>query len=228
MADTQLSYLDKYCERAGDAGLWAEPLNAITNLAFILAAILAFAIYTRQHLPLRRTWEIPILILLLVAIGLGSGAWHTFATHAAMLGDVIPIALFIHLYLVMFLIRIIRFGVWPSIGCWIGFVGVSSLFEMVLPNDLLNGTIMYIPTYGVMILLVGALRTLDHPAFRDLRTVLFIWTASLIFRTIDLEVCPMLHIGTHFLWHAINAVVLYKLVILLLKYGYVTPETAPR
>lgn len=228
MADTQLSYLDKYCERAGDAGLWAEPLNAITNLAFILAAVLAFAFYKRQGIPLRNSIEIPLLILFLIAIGVGSGAWHTLATQSALLGDVIPIALFIHLYLVMFLIRIIRFGVWPSIGCWVGFVGISYLFEMVLPNDLLNGTIMYIPTYAVMILLVGALHTLGHPAFKDLRTVLFIWTASLIFRTIDLEVCPLLHIGTHFLWHAINAVVLYKLVILLLKYGYVTPDSAPR
>ena len=26
-----------YCERAGDA-FWAEPLNALTNLAFLLAA----------------------------------------------------------------------------------------------------------------------------------------------------------------------------------------------
>ncbi len=31
--------IDLYCERLGP-GLWAEPLNAVTNLAFILAGIL--------------------------------------------------------------------------------------------------------------------------------------------------------------------------------------------
>ncbi|MFO1242236.1 MAG: hypothetical protein U1E36_03420 [Rickettsiales bacterium] len=228
MTDTQLTYLDGYCERAGDAGFWAEPLNAITNLAFIIAAFLAFTAYRKQQIPLRQSIDILILTVLLVAIGIGSTAWHTIATQKAMLGDVIPIALFIHFYLVIFLVRIIRFGIWPSIGCWIAFVGISYLFEIALPNDLLHGTIMYIPAYAVLILLLGALRTLSHPAFNALRNVVFIWTASLVFRTIDLEVCPMLHIGTHFLWHLINAVVLYKLVILLLKYGFVTPSVTTR
>lgn len=228
MVDTQLSYLDAYCERAGDAAFWAEPLNAITNIVFIFAALMAWRTYTKQSLPVRMSFEIPLLVLCMIAIGIGSAAWHTYATRGAMLGDVIPIALFIHLYFIFFLIRIIRFGIWPSAGCWLAFVGISYLFEVVLPNNLLNGTIMYIPTYAVMILFIGALRTLGHPAFGDLRTILFIWTASLIFRTIDLEVCPLLHIGTHFLWHVLNGLVLYKLVILLLKYGYVTPQLSAR
>ena len=32
--------IDAYCERLGP-GFWAEPLNAWTNLAFLLAALLA-------------------------------------------------------------------------------------------------------------------------------------------------------------------------------------------
>ena len=36
--NSTLTYFDSYCERAGEIGLWAEPLNAITNIAFLLAA----------------------------------------------------------------------------------------------------------------------------------------------------------------------------------------------
>ena len=32
------AYVDGYCERVAP-GLWGEPLNAVTNLAFVLAAI---------------------------------------------------------------------------------------------------------------------------------------------------------------------------------------------
>jgi hypothetical protein len=35
---------------------------------------------------------------------------------------------------------------------------------------------------------------------------------SLIFRSIDMAVCPELPLGTHFLWHLLNAVVLYLLL----------------
>ena len=36
-----MTFLDKYCERTA-AELFNEPLNAITNLAFLLAAYLAW------------------------------------------------------------------------------------------------------------------------------------------------------------------------------------------
>ena len=34
--------MDLYCERL-DPGFWAEPLNAVTNLSFILAALFCWA-----------------------------------------------------------------------------------------------------------------------------------------------------------------------------------------
>ena len=38
MWQTLLTPVDLYCERTG-AGLWAEPANALTNLAFIAAGL---------------------------------------------------------------------------------------------------------------------------------------------------------------------------------------------
>ena len=40
--------IDAYCERL-DAGFWAEPLNAATNLAFILAAVACFGLWRGQR-----------------------------------------------------------------------------------------------------------------------------------------------------------------------------------
>ncbi|NJN40478.1 MAG: hypothetical protein HC807_06085 [Gammaproteobacteria bacterium] len=34
---------------------------------------------------------------------------------------------------------------------------------------------------------------------------------SLTFRTLDRDLCAAIPLGTHFLWHLLNAVVLYRL-----------------
>jgi hypothetical protein len=43
MDQTIFDPIDAYCERLGP-GLWAEPLNAVTNLAFIVAAVICLRV----------------------------------------------------------------------------------------------------------------------------------------------------------------------------------------
>ncbi len=40
-----------------------------------------------------------------------------------------------------------------------------------------------------------------------------IFLVSLAFRTVDVASCGSLPLGTHFLWHVLNAVVLYRLLV---------------
>ena len=47
--------IDNYCERIGD-GFWAEPLNAITNLAFILAAFFSWRLMARLNQSALGNW----------------------------------------------------------------------------------------------------------------------------------------------------------------------------
>src|SRR3546814_10308990 len=89
--------IDIYCERLGPC-LWAEPLNAFTNLAFIVAGIVLVAALRRAGPAVRRDPAMLGLVLLLFVIGIGSGLFHTFAVAWAALPDVIPVALFILLY----------------------------------------------------------------------------------------------------------------------------------
>jgi hypothetical protein len=74
MDQTIFDPIDAYCERLGP-GLWAEPLNAVTNLAFIVAAVICLhGVSGIPRPPLGLA-----LVIILAAIGVGSGLFHTFA-----------------------------------------------------------------------------------------------------------------------------------------------------
>src|SRR5579871_2919518 len=92
--------VDLYCERTAP-GLFNEPFNAISNLAFFAAAALAVA-----QRPARRDVFLVALIALVVLIGIGSTAFHMFANRWSLLADTVPIAAFIHAF---FLYAMLRF-----------------------------------------------------------------------------------------------------------------------
>jgi hypothetical protein len=73
---------------------WSEPVNAVTNAAFLIAAASWPGGCAGQRLPL--AWA---LVAVLTAIGVGSYLWHTHATRWAGLMDVLPILVFILIYI---------------------------------------------------------------------------------------------------------------------------------
>src|SRR5258708_32694158 len=80
--------IDLYCERT-DASFWAEPANALTNAAFLIAAAAAFWLWRSQSESHRsRDWPALALIVVVVAVGIGSFVFHTLATRGAVLADV--------------------------------------------------------------------------------------------------------------------------------------------
>src|SRR5688572_30818678 len=82
--------MDLYCERSGPE-FWAEPLNAVSNVSFLIAAFFAWRSANRHS---RLLPELLVLIALAATVGVGSFLFHTFATLWAMYLDVIPILLF--------------------------------------------------------------------------------------------------------------------------------------
>jgi len=217
---TVLTYLDAYCERAGDPSLWGEPLNALTNLCFIVAALLA----GRQLLKTPPMFKVDLwlLVFFLFAIGVGSGAWHMVPTNHTVLMDVIPITLFINAYLLSALKRLLGLG-WVKVGAWWGLYFVAGLLaQVILPADLLNGTIMYVPTFLTLVVLTYAVHKRDAGQGRIFLKVLGVWALSLVFRTIDPLICEHFPYGTHFLWHALNGWVLWRLLVLLIEHSVAT------
>jgi len=220
-----------YCERTGP-GLWAEPANVLSSLAFLLTAIMAFRRWRRAGGDDVASLG---LIVVVAAVGLGSSAFHALATLGAAVLDVGPIAAFICGYLLLALHRFLRLSASIAVGLLLAFVVLSTLLQRLLPTDLLNGSIGYMPAIGGMGLVAALalwrariLSTRDAPGPAAVARVgeperaqkigwllletSAVFATSLVLRSIDFAVCKTVPIGTHFLWHLLNAWVLYLLM----------------
>jgi len=193
--------IDAYCERLGP-GLWAEPVNAVTNLAFVLVA--AWLWPRVAGLPLAR-----VLCVVLAAIGVGSGLFHTLATGWAALADVVPIAVFVLIY--VFAVNRDVWG-WPLWGAALGVVAF-------LPYAAVTGWVFaQLPFFGIsavywpvpllILAYAFALRGRAPATARGLAIGAGILCLSLTARSLDDTLCPALPLGTHFMWHLLNAVML--------------------
>lgn len=211
---TGINYLDTYCERAGAAGLWAEPLNGLSNFGFVLAAVLsALALAGTRRSRVADLWA---LVVVLGAIGIGSALWHFAPTGHTVLMDIIPIAIFINLYLIVALRRLLGFPWLTVAGAWATYFVVGLAARSMLPKELFNGSILYAPTLLALAALSFVAYRRDRAAGKVLGSVLAVWTISLLLRTADLAVCEVFPLGTHFLWHLLNSWVLWRLLAVLI------------
>ena len=216
MADGWSTPIDAYCERV-DPSFWAEPVNALTNLSFILAAAYAFHSVRRD-----RTLDpgTGLLLALMLAIGIGSFLFHTLATRWAALADTLPITLFILCYLTLTFRR--GFGLaWLWAGALgLGFLPLSGLIAggaAALTGGLLGGSTGYLPALGALVVCGILLRSRNPAAGRGLLLAAGLFLVSLTFRTLDQPLCPIFPLGTHFMWHLLNGVLLGYLVLLMAR-----------
>ncbi|MGB0749578.1 MAG: ceramidase domain-containing protein [Magnetospiraceae bacterium] len=203
-----------YCERL-DPSFWAEPINAITNAAFLLAAAWGYG-QARRNAVL--DGPLMVLIGLTAIIGVGSFLFHTFAVRWAALADVIPIGIFTLTYFYFALRRFFGFSRRQMGLSALGFAGLVILLRLVIPgvdtegNRLLNGSLQYAPAFITLILVAGGLVIRRHPARYLLISGAGLFLLSLTFRTIDPAVCDRFPLGTHFLWHSLNGVMIALLL----------------
>lgn len=195
--------IDGYCERVGP-GLWAEPVNALTNIAFLIAASIMGRRTGKTVLPLAHA-----LVGLLAVIGIGSLLFHTFATRWAAVLDTVPIGLFILLYIFAANRDYWRLPVWASMLGAAAFVPYAALLTPLisaLPFLQISGAYWTVPLliagYGV------ALRSCTPVTARGLLIGAGLLAGSLIFRSLDQISCATIPIGTHFVWHLLNATML--------------------
>lgn len=270
--------IDGYCERVG-VGFWAEPVNAITNVAFIIAGVLCLMMARRVG-----RLDGPVIWLggLLIVIGIGSFLFHTFATVWAVMADTGPILLFILSYFTVAMNRYIGLGWGKSFMLTLGFLGalitaatmsrgagpailipsaetmvqsiafwaafalalgtmvlarapfsqalavavgfpaaawVIAEVVSVLTGPGISGWESYFPAMLALLGIGVWLITRGHAAGMWLIAVAGIFTVSLSFRTLDSTICQVFPLGTHFLWHILNAVVLGTLVVAVIRHG---------
>ena len=139
-----MSAVSVYCERLAP-GLLGEPLNTLTNLAFLCAAFHGWRQAGKHH-------DQRLLAALLGAIGVGSALFHAFATPLTQLFDVIPIALFQLCYLGLYLRRVTRCTPAACAACLLLYVVMLTIASQW--SAPLNGSLAYSPA-AVALLLLG-------------------------------------------------------------------------
>lgn len=236
-----LSSVDIYCERT-DASYWSEPINALTNLSFVLAALWAYWTYRKIKAEQGPTGGPDMLVLVAIVmaglIGIGSYLFHTHATVWSSLADVIPIWTFVAYYLFLSMYRIVGLPFWRAVrvyGITLMFIAATLwLVSTVLlasdgteaSSDGLNGSTQYLP--GMIALYGFALVMLirRHPAMGWILAAAVTFTTSIFFRTIDMMVCDALPLGTHFLWHSLNGLFIGFLLQALVRHGRAAPTAS--
>jgi len=195
--------IDIYCERCGP-GLFAEPLNALSNCAFFFAAAAALTLAHRRRTLDAGVW---VLVILAIAIGIGSTLFHTFAVGWAMVLDVVPILLFQLAFLWLYLWRIVPLRPIVATALVAAFLGVALVARQF--EEPLNGSLPYAPAL-LVVLALGVYHFLRCEQERMvLLAALVAFSAAFFFRSIDMLVCPTIPFGTHFLWHLLIATALY-------------------
>lgn len=193
--------IDGYCERL-DASFWAEPINAVTNAAFLIAAIIMW----------RRTGGLPLarlLCALLFAIGVGSFLFHTFAQPWAALADVIPILLFVLAYIYAAtkdFWRQSRLQSGVAVGLFFPYAAALVPIFQLIPG--LGGSAGYVPVPLLILLYAFGLRRRAPQTARNLTIGAAIILISLTLRTVDEPLCHHVPLGTHFFWHLLNGLAL--------------------
>jgi hypothetical protein len=199
---TMLDPIDAYCERTS-AAYWAEPVNAVTNLAFLIAA---WVMWRRtEGLPLARA-----MCAVLAAIGVGSYLFHTHANGLTAALDVGAILVFILLYIFAATRDFLGLGPWWAAGAVVAFFPYAALmvpvFDRVMPA--LGSSAGYAP---IPLLILGYAAALWRRAPATARGMVIgaaVLVVSLTFRTLDYPLCDVFPMGTHFLWHILNGLML--------------------
>ena len=195
--------MDAYCERVG-MGVFAEPLNAVSNVSFLLAALAAWILAQRTGaLPM----GVRVLIALGASVGVGSILWHTYPNMLTLILDIVPILIFIMWFIWLYTRNVIGMR-----SVFAGAAVAAFLLATFLAfpfSGVLHGAIVYSPGLAVTLVL-GVFHAREQRAARfTLLAAAGVYLVALFFRTIDNEVCPVLPIGTHFLWHLLIGLVTY-------------------
>lgn len=222
--DALLASIDAYCERTGPE-IWSEPVNAISNLAFFVAGFWGLR-EIRRH---GGDAFAQILAWWVVAIGVGSSLFHTFANVLTIWMDVVPIATFTLALTLFNLKRFFNLAWVPSVLTLVGFFAIAGAATAALPDWVrvaTNGTSGYLPAVLALAFFGVLLVLRSHPAGRYDIAAAAILLVSATFRSIDAEVCAALPLGTHFLWHTLNGLLLGVLLASVAWYG--KPGYQPR
>lgn len=226
----------RYCERGTSPDLWAEPVNALTNAGYLVAAASAYAVIRATALSSDdRAW-LNALCIIAASVGIGSALLHTAPSSITKTADVVPIAVFVALALYVALRRVLGLTAgttlaWlVALGCAAAAIAASAARFGCGNGSCLNGAPAYLPVLVALVATARATQRLRSPAARPLLFASAVFAFALTARTIDVAVCPLFSLGplaitAHALWHLGTALAAY-LVLRGLAHGLAIPPTS--
>jgi hypothetical protein len=196
-----------YCERVG-SGIFAEPLNALSNLAFLVAAILAMRMMRDRPGLSRLTRALPWS---LAEVSLASALYHSLHGPITFALDALSLLLFV---VMAILVVLWRASVSPALAfiALLAFVALEAAALFLLPQHFLNGSITYLLMLLVLLLLMGLVARHQRSLLREMTPIAVFFAAAIFFRTIDPSVCSWFPLGTHFLWHLTAAAAAFYVI----------------
>ncbi|MFO8125365.1 ceramidase domain-containing protein [Yoonia sp.] len=192
--------IDGYCERT-DFTYWSEPVNAVTNLAFIIAALIFW----------RRSAGVPmvrVLSAILFLIGIGSYLFHTHATVWAAMADVVPIGVFILTYLFVVNRDMVPMGGWLAAFATALFIPYAAALVPVLNHIPFLAISNFYWTVPILLCLYAAFLRKRPGIAQGFLIGAGLLSLSIVIRSLDEILCDVIPIGTHFMWHVLNGVML--------------------
>src|ERR687893_2015096 len=138
--------MDAYCERVGP-GLLAEPLNALSNVSFLLAAWAAWVLASRTG---ALSVGVRVLIAIGASVGIGSILWHTYPTMLTLILDSVPILIFIMWFIWLYARNVI--GMQPVFAVASAVVFLLATLLAIPFAGILHGAFVYTP--GLIVTLV--------------------------------------------------------------------------
>ena len=193
--------IDGYCERT-DFSYWSEPVNAVTNGAFVLAALW---MWRRCHgVPAAR-----VLCVILFLIGIGSYLFHTHATQWAALADMAPIGLFILVYLFLVNRDFVGLRPWVAVVATSAFVPYAAVMLPVLNALPFFHISDFYWTVPLLLCAYAAFLFKRHTSTaRGMLGGAALLCLSITVRSVDETLCAYWPMGVHFMWHILNACML--------------------
>jgi hypothetical protein len=212
-----LTSVDLYCERL-DASFWAEPVNALTNLLFVVVGIIGLVAVRRRGTGMFAE----LLCWWVMAIGIGSLLFHTFALELTKWFDILPIATFT-VALSLFNLRRFAGLTWSAaIACLVVYFVVIGIVTYMIPDWLrlaTNGSTGYLPAWGAFLVFGSIVLMRGNPAGWYALACCAMLAVAIFFRAVDPLVCDAFPLGTHFLWHTLNALMLGVALMAVVRYG---------
>jgi hypothetical protein len=194
-------HIDGYCERI-DPSFWSEPVNAVTNAAFLISAL--FMWRRADGLVMAQ-----LLCVILFAIGVGSFLFHTFAQTWAAIADVAPIVAYVLAYIFAATRDFYGQKTWiAALAVLLFFPYAAALVPLFAQIPGFESSSAYGPVPLLIVLYAIGLRNKAPETARNLAIGAAMICLSLLLRSIDEPLCDALPLGTHFLWHILNAIAL--------------------